>query len=197
MKPIDFSKLRRELDEAITFADFDAARQLAQRGLTAAQIQEDLGEINYFRAQQFIIDEHYKEAIEYLKLCLKYNSLDGAAYNDLALCAIEIGESAAAALNYFDKGIEVEPDYSSIYHNKGWYLNKLGRSQEAIPYLKKALELEPDRAVTYENLADAYFKLGASLEAVKIYRKALSLLGSSHEEIKEQIEAKIKMLMKK
>ena len=28
------------------------------------------------------------------------------------------------AITYFDKGIEVEPDFATIYHNKGWFLNK-------------------------------------------------------------------------
>jgi tetratricopeptide (TPR) repeat protein len=196
MSTIDFPKLRRELDDAITYADLEFARQLAQEGLNSAQKQELLSEIMYFKAQLEIIDENYEEAINCLNLCLKYNPCDGAAYNDRALCIIDSGGDEEQALADFDKGIEVEPDYASVYHNKGWYLNKLGRTKEAISYFKKTIELETDRAVTYENLADAYVKLGLMQEAVKAFKKALQCLKPSHTEIKEQIEAKIKVLTK-
>jgi len=195
MQSMNFSKLRRDLDEAITFAQLDVASNLAQQGLRAAQACENLGEIGYFRAQQFIIDENYEAAIEHLHFAIQHNPSDGAAYNDLALCTIELGGSIMDALNYFDKGIAVEPDYASVYHNKGWYLNQLNRSHEAIGYLKKALELEPNRAVTYENLADAYFNLGIIQGAITAYNQALKMIKSSHTDIREQIEAKIKMLI--
>jgi tetratricopeptide (TPR) repeat protein len=195
MKTIDFCELRRKLDDAITYADFETASQLAQEGLIGAQDHELLGEIMYFKAQREIINENYEEAINCLDLAIKYNPSDGAAYNDRALCIIELGGDERQALADFDKGIEVEPDYATVYHNKGWYLNKLCRHQEAIPYFEKTFELEPDRAVTYENLADAYLNLGATQEAIKAFRKALQCLKPSYTEIKEQIEVKIKILM--
>lgn len=195
MKTVDFSKLRRELDDAITYADLDAARRLAREGLNSARRQELLGEIMYFSAQRVIIDEHYEEALRRLDLAIKYDPSDGAAYNDRALCGIELGWDERRALADFDKGIEVEPDYAGVYHNKGWYLNKLGRHQEALPYLEKALALEPDRAVTYENLADVYLNLGEGQKAITAFRKALQCLKPGCTGIKDQIEAKIKMLM--
>ncbi|MCX5680821.1 MAG: tetratricopeptide repeat protein, partial [Candidatus Omnitrophica bacterium] len=94
------------------------------------------------------------------------------------------------------KGIETEPDYATVYHNKGWLLNKLGQPGQAVLFFEKALELEPDRAVTYENLADAYVNIGATQEAIKAFRKAAQLLASSHPQIKEQIDAKIETLTK-
>jgi tetratricopeptide (TPR) repeat protein len=195
MKTIDFPKLRRKLDDAITYADFGSARQLAQEGLSSAQSQERLGEIMYFKAQREIINENYEEAINCLDLAIKYNPSDGAAYNDRALCLIECGGNERQSLADFDKGIEVEPDYASVYHNKGWYLNKLRRHQEAILNFEKTLELEPDRAVTYENLADTYLNLGAKQKAIKAFRKAYQCLQPAHTEIKDQIEAKIKILI--
>jgi tetratricopeptide (TPR) repeat protein len=195
MNTIDLTKLRRKLDDAITYADRETAEQLAQEGLDSAHRQELLGEIMYFRAQREIINENYEEAINCLDLAIKYNPCDGAAYNDRALCTIESGGNQRRSLADFDKGIEVEPDYASVYHNKGWYLNKLGLHQEAIPYFEKTLELEPGRAVTYENLADTYLNLGEKQQAVKAFRKALQCLKPSYADIKSQIEAKIKILI--
>jgi len=60
------------------------------------------------------------------------------------------------AIGYFDRGIAAEPDYATIYHNKGWLLNNIGRHTEAVRCFRKALELEPERAVTYDNLATLY-----------------------------------------
>ncbi|OGX38820.1 MAG: hypothetical protein A3C36_02790 [Omnitrophica WOR_2 bacterium RIFCSPHIGHO2_02_FULL_52_10] len=195
MKTIDFCKLRRELDDAITYADFDLARQLAQEGLNGAQSRELLGEIMYFKAQREIINEDYAAAVNCLDLAIKYNPSDGAAYNDRALCIIELGGDEGRALADFDKGIEAEPDYANVYHNKGWRLNKLGRHQEAILYFEKALELDPGRAVTYENLADTYLNLGEKQKAIRAFREALRRLKHSRTEIKDQIETKIKILM--
>ena len=195
MKTIDFEQLRRQLDDAITYADFQTARQLAQEGLNNAQNQELLGEIMYFKAQREIINENYEEAINFLDLAIQYNPNDGAAFNDRALCRIECGGTEGQALADFDKGIEVEPDYASVYHNKGWYLNKIKKHQKAILYFEKTLELEPDRAVTYENLADTYLNLRAKQKAIEAFQKALQCLKPSHTEIKDQIEAKIKKLI--
>ncbi|MCK5580711.1 MAG: tetratricopeptide repeat protein [Candidatus Omnitrophica bacterium] len=195
MQTIDFSKLRRDLDDAITYADFETARQLSEEGLVSAQRQELLGEIMYFRAQREILNEDYEEAINCLSLAIKYNPRDGAAYNDRALCIIELGGNESQALADFDKGVEVEAGYASVYHNKGWYLNKLGRHQEAIPYFEKTLELEPGRAVTYENLADTYLNLGEKQKAIEAFQAALQYLKPCYVEIKDQLETRMKMLI--
>ena len=191
------------LDDAITYADRDLARQIAREGLRQAQCKELLGEIMYFKAQAEIIDENYKEAVSYLDRAIQYNPCDGAAYNDRALCIIDLnriegqlpGSCSGRALADFDKGIEVEPDYAGVYHNKGWYLNQLGCHREAIPYFEKALVLEPGRAVTYENLADAYLNLGEKTEAIHALYQALQYLKSPCIEIQEQLETKIKTLI--
>jgi len=197
MKNINFTTLRRKLDDAITFADIDLARELAEEGLKSAESQELLGEMMYFKAQREIIDENYEEAIKFLDLAIKYNPSDGAAFNDRALCIIECEGNEAQALADFNQGIKVESDYASVYHNKGWYLNQLGRHQEAIPYFEKTLELEPARAVTYENLAETYINLGENQKAIVAFRKAFQCLKASHTDIKDQIESKIKILLEK
>ena len=102
------------------------------------------------------------------------------------------------AFDYFDQGIRVEPDYATIYHNKGWLLNNIGRHTEAIKCFKKALELEPQRAVTYDNLADALSNLSDHKGALKAYKKVIELLGSRRcAQIKKQIAEQIRLLEKK
>ena len=191
-----FSELRRELDEAITYGCFDIAARLAHKGQEQARQSQLPGEFEYFIGQIDIINGDYEEAISHFDKAIEYNPFDGAAFNDRALCMVELG-IIDEALHYFDKGIEVEPDYATIYHNKGWLLNKIGRHSEAIENFQKALELEPKRAVTYENLADAFANLCDYKAALSAYRKAISLLKPNYSGIKEQIVAQIKLIEEK
>ncbi|MDD5167076.1 MAG: tetratricopeptide repeat protein, partial [Candidatus Omnitrophica bacterium] len=128
-----FSGLRAKLDEAITYGTHKEALKLAREGLSDARSKALLGEIEYFKGQLDLLKGNFTSAIEHFDLAVKHNPADGAAYNDRALCMVELGV-IDEAFYYFDKGIEVEPDYATIYHNKGWLLNNIGRHSEAIAY---------------------------------------------------------------
>jgi tetratricopeptide (TPR) repeat protein len=189
----EFKELRKELDDAITYGCFESAEELAQEGLRQAAEKGYLGEAEYFKGQLEILNGNYCGAIEHFDLAIEYNPYDGAAFNDRALCMVELG-IIEEAFYYFDKGIEVEPDYATIHHNKGWLLNKIGRHSEAIECFRRALELEPDRAVTYENLANALANLGDYQKALACYKKAIDLLKPEYSDIKEQIIAEMRLL---
>ena len=168
-------ELRKELDDAITYGTQRTSLTLARRGLRLALAAKQPGEIEYFKAQLQIIKKDFAAAIDHLDRAIELNPCDGAAYNDRALCMIELG-IIDGSMPFFDRGIAVEPDYATIHHNKGWLLNNTGRHTEAICCFRKALELEPDRAVTYDNLADAQLNLGDRKGALVSYRKVLALL---------------------
>jgi Flp pilus assembly protein TadD len=187
----EFLQLRIELDRAITFGRDIEAFAIAQNGLAAAKAKNIPAEAEYFRAQFFILDEDFFAAIAHLDKAIALNPCDGAAFNDKALCLIELGKFDEALSN-FDQGILAEPDYASVYHNKGWFLNKLGRFHEAIECFNKTLELEPERAVTYENLGDVYLNLGLKDNARQAYQNALKCLPDDCEGIKAQLEKLIK-----
>lgn len=163
------------MDNAITYGTRKQALAAARRGLEAARGKHAEGEIEYFLAQRHIVREEFASAIEHLDRAIRVNPDDGAAYNDRALCMVELG-IIDEAMRFFDKGIEVEPDYATIYHNKGWLLNNIGRHTEAIRCFRAALALEPGRAVTYDNLADAQRNLGDYDGALESYRMVLKLL---------------------
>lgn len=188
-----FTELRRQVDNAITFNDLSLAREHARRGLFLAEQKECLGERMYFLAQLHIIDEDFQDAIIFLDKAIAFNSSDGAAYNDKALCYISLGR-IEGAMELFNKGIEVEPGYATIHHNKGWFLNKLGLYQEALESLREALKIEPGRAVTYENIANVYENMGLVDEARAAYQEALKCTDNAHGDIQGQIRAQIERL---
>jgi tetratricopeptide (TPR) repeat protein len=184
-------ELRKELDDAITYGTRKASLAIAREGLRLARAARASGEIEYFKAQVRIVGKDFTAAIEHLDRALEFNPYDGAAYNDRALCMIELG-IIDGAIPFFDRGIKVEPDYATIYHNKGWLFNNIGRHTEAIRCFRKALELEPGRAVTYDNLADSQLSLGDRKGALASYRKVLELLAPGQcRGIRKQIQSRI------
>jgi tetratricopeptide (TPR) repeat protein len=190
------SDLRLELDRAITYSTKKEATAVCRRGLAEARKRKLSGEIEYFRAQALIIRNQFASAIDRLDAAIRANARDGAAYNDRALCMVELG-IIDEALPYFDKGIAVEPDFATIHHNKGWLLNNIGRHTEAVACFRRALALEPCRPVTYDNLADALYNLGDYRGAVRAYEKVLVLLAPQEcRQIKKLIREKIEQIQK-
>lgn len=192
-----FSQLRAQLDEAITYGTHQEAVKIARAGLKEAEEKTLCGEIEYFKGQIELLKENFSQALAHFDAAIRYNPKDGAAYNDRALCMVELG-IIDEAFSYFNKGIAVEPDYATIYHNKGWLLNNIGRHKEAIECFRKALSLQPDRAVTYDNLADALHNLSDYKGALGAYRKVLKLLKPrSCQDIKKEIAKQIKLIEEK
>jgi tetratricopeptide (TPR) repeat protein len=189
----DFLKHRIQIDEAITYNDLARARVLIGRALEAASLAENVGERLYFGAQALILRQDFAGAIRLLDKVIAINPKDGAAYNDRALCMVDLGQWDDAQY-YFDRGIAVEPDFATIHHNKGWFLNQLGRCAQALVCFEEALRLSPGRAVTYENMADAYFKLGRLQEAIGAYDRAISFLPDDNAEIKAELLRLVEIL---
>ena len=188
------NKIRKRLDDAITYGSRQEAKRIAKNALRESEKRGLSGEVEYFKGQAELLKENYVFAIEHFDAAIKYNPNDGASYNDRALCMVELG-IIDQAFHYFDKGIKVEPDYATIYHNKGWLLNNIGRHTEAIKCFKQALRLEPDRAVTYDNLADALYNLSDYKGALRAYKKVLVLLKPGCcRYIRRQVARQIKMM---
>jgi len=196
-KHSDLVDLRYELYDAITYGTKKESMSIAQRALRKAKKHNLLGEFEYFTGQIQMLKGNFVTAMEHFDKAIKYNPNDGAAFNDRALCMVEIG-IIDKAFYYFDMGIRVEPDFATIYHNKGWLLNNIGRHTEAIECFKKALHFDPDRPVTYDNLADALYNLNDYQGALDAYKKVIELLEPGKcRGIRKQIKEKIGMIEKK
>ena len=79
------------------------------------------------------------------------------------------------AIEYFDKAIDLNPNYIYAYLFKGLALCLLDKEEEAIQCFDKAIALNPDNALAYNNKGFALKILGKYEEAIECYDKAIAL----------------------
>jgi tetratricopeptide (TPR) repeat protein len=172
---IDLAKERERLDREITFFHYGRARRKVAKCLRAARRAGDHFFISYFLAQECVLDERFKRALDHLAAALAIRGDDACAHNDTALCLAELGKQKEA-LACFDEGIRQQKDHPGLYHNKGWLLNGMGRHREAILCFRKALELDADRPEALFSMADSYEALGEKPRARYYFERTLPLL---------------------
>lgn len=77
------------------------------------------------------------------------------------------------AIKYYEKAIEIEPDFSFAWNNMGFCYGKLGNHTKSAEGHRKAVELDPENISAWVNLGVAEFFLGNHLKAIEAYEKAI------------------------
>jgi tetratricopeptide (TPR) repeat protein len=83
------------------------------------------------------------------------------------------------ALDYFSQTMELDPNYSEYYNERGAVYYKMGRLREAEADFVAAIRLSPPYAEVWVNLGQCYRATGRMEEAVAAYSQALDLEPSS------------------
>jgi tetratricopeptide (TPR) repeat protein len=81
----------------------------------------------------------------------------------------------SAALEDYNKAIELAPNVTDPYLNRGAALEGLGRWEEAIADYNHVLELDPKDAMAYNNRGNATAGLGKWEAAIADYQKATEI----------------------
>ncbi len=81
----------------------------------------------------------------------------------------------AAALDRYDRAIELDPARPEAWNNRGAALLDLGRPTEAQASFEQALTLRPDYAEAASNRGNALLALGQTAAALAAYEAALTL----------------------
>ncbi len=79
------------------------------------------------------------------------------------------------ALRHFSLAMEMDPNYSEYYNDRGNVCLKMGLHAEACADYRKAIELSPPYHEVYTNLGQGYRRMGRWDEAVDAYSAALDL----------------------
>ncbi|MBI4232366.1 tetratricopeptide repeat protein [Candidatus Peregrinibacteria bacterium] len=97
------------------------------------------------------------------------------------------------AMAYFDRSIELNPNYASAYNNRGDVKHKLGDNKGAVADYDKALQLDPNFVEAYISRGFAKFMLGNYEGAIGDYDKAISINPNDAETYRIRSEAKYKL----
>lgn len=96
------------------------------------------------------------------------------AFNNLAGLLAEQGRYAEAIV-YYDRALEIQPDYDEARANLGNALAAQGKTDEAIAQYREALRANPNSMVAHHNLGLALVKQGKIDEALEHYRRAVEI----------------------
>lgn len=110
----------------------------------------------------------------YLKM-LEVEPLNTALHDDLALLAIEAGDTALAA-EHFGAVLRLKPASASAHYNVGNVLLMTGRASEALVQFRQTLGLDPAHGLAHQGLGLALSRLGRMDEAVAELERAARLL---------------------
>ncbi|MGZ7072624.1 MAG: tetratricopeptide repeat protein, partial [Candidatus Angelobacter sp.] len=83
--------------------------------------------------------------------------------------------SYAEAIRYFSAAMEMDPNYSEYYNERGNIFLRIGNIEEALADYLKAIELSPPYFEVFTNLGQCYRRMGRMEEAVHAYSRALDL----------------------
>jgi len=81
----------------------------------------------------------------------------------------------ARALPFFEKAVDIDPNYAEAWYQAGFCFGMLGRHAEALKASRQAARLRPEWAQTFVNIGASSFALGQFKDAAEAYRQAAKL----------------------
>lgn len=80
-----------------------------------------------------------------------------------------------AAVQYFQKAITLNPNFSGAYFSQGVAYGQLGQYQKAIAQINRALKLEPQNGMYYYGRGRVYLISGDKTKAMEDFKKAADM----------------------
>jgi len=80
-----------------------------------------------------------------------------------------------AAIQYFQKAIALDPNFSGAYFSQGVSYGQLGQYQKAIAQISRAIKMEPQKGMYYYGRGRVYLLAGDKTKAMADIKKAADL----------------------
>jgi TolB-like protein/Flp pilus assembly protein TadD len=119
--------------------------------------------------------EAFQRAKAAAQTALSLDPDSAEAYNALAFATYRQDWDFARAEQFFQKAIEMNPDYAVAHQWYGEFLGDLRRYDESIAELRKAKDLDPLSPMVGSDLADGYIHAGRLAEADAELKRVLDL----------------------
>ena len=159
--------------------DFNAAlqdlRNARIRRPGDVRILNDLGIAYYSKGKYREAVEVYTEAIGIDPYNVHLYINRGIMYRDSEYPPRKNSKKIADALKDFEHAIELYPDYSSSYHQRGITHTLTGDFEDAVADYTKAIELNPRNADYYNNRGIACMSLNALEDGIKDFSRAIEM----------------------
>ncbi|MCS6874152.1 MAG: tetratricopeptide repeat protein [Pyrinomonadaceae bacterium] len=81
----------------------------------------------------------------------------------------------AKAVTFFEKAVEIDPEYAEAWYQAGFCYGMLKMHQEALKASKRAVYLKPNWAEAWLNVGTSSFALGQFKEAAEAYKQATKI----------------------
>ena len=79
------------------------------------------------------------------------------------------------AQSYYQKVLELDPNYANAHNNLGVIFQGLGENQKAKDYFEKAIEINPDYVDAYNNLGAIFGNLGENQKVKDCFEKVIKI----------------------
>lgn len=139
----------------------------------AAKVQEASSALLRGNIEQAVTA--YTDALQDASLA---NDRRAAILNDRGVASSRLGRHKAA-LDDYNRAVQLFPEYAPVYNNRGNTLLQLGLAQEALKDFDRAIALAPGYAPAYNNRAGALIQLGKTEQAIRDYTSAITLMPQS------------------
>jgi tetratricopeptide (TPR) repeat protein len=129
----------------------------------------------------YSIKREFQKALEFYEKALTLDNTNAWIHDNLGFLHFSIYQKTGkvedndAALENFQKAIELDPHLASAYNGLGGAYKAAGQLERAIAAWEKSLELAPDYSFPLYNLGVAYLQKGDKNQALKYFERYLFL----------------------
>lgn len=127
----------------------------------------------YSRGEELFKSGSFEEAIVSFQEAMRLNP-QVSVLIALGMTAEKL-EKHSMAIEYYDKAIEINPEHSGAWNNKGVVLGKLGMDEAAIECFNKVIEINPEHAGAWNNKGIALGNNGKREAAIECFDAAIKI----------------------